>query len=93
MCFHPPEKPASEANRPRRFGSDPHLWTWASSYAVGHFTGNFAGYDTTGYFTGHDTAGNFAGHFAGSNTAGYFAGRPSQFHSSRPAEGGEKRRW
>ena len=92
MCFHPPKKPAPEANRPRRFGSDPHLRTWASSYAVGHFTGNFAGYDATGYFAGYDATGYFAGYdatgnFAGYDATGYFAG------SSSPAERGEKRRW
>ena len=82
MCFHPPKKPAPKANGPRRFGSGPHLRTWASSYAVGHFTEKFAGYDATGYFAGYDATGYFAGYDA----TGYFAG------SSSPAEEGGPRR-
>jgi len=84
VCFHPPEKPAPKANRPRRFGSGPHREDRTTrSYAAGYFTGNFAGYDATGNFAGNDATGNFAGYDA----TGYFAGCPG------PAERGEKRRW
>merc|ERR1711994_476510 len=96
----PPGPPASERRVDRRgsYRSD--------RDAVGHFTGNFAGYDATGNFAGYDATGNFAGYdatgyFAGSfteyDTAGYFAGCPSRNrnrsrnHCSSPAVGGEKR--
>ena len=74
----PPGPPASEGQRVDRRGS-----YRSNRDAVGHFTGNFAGYDATGYFAGYDATGNFTGYDA----TGYFAGR------SRPAERGEERRW